>query len=189
MERLNLKEKYKKEVIPAMKERFGYKNDLAVPKIEKVTINTGFGRMAVANPEGRQKLIQYITETLGLITGQKPVLTKARKAISSFKLRKGMPIGAMVTLRGKRMYDFLEKLIGVVLPRVRDFKGIPLKSFDEKGNVTIGFREYLPFPEISAEKERAIFGLEVNIATTSKNKEEGIEFLRLMGFPIEKENK
>jgi len=182
---LRLKEKYKQEVIPKMMERFGYENPMAVPKIEKVVVNCGFGRMVVGKGSKEREAIQeHILKTLALITGQKPALRQARKSISSFKLRKGMPIGAMVTLRGQRMYDFLEKLIWVVFPRTRDFKGIPLKSFDEKGNLTVGFKEYIPFPEVTPEKEKGIFGLEVTITTTAKSREEGVELLKLLGFPI-----
>ena len=185
---MRLKEKYKKEVVPKMMEKFGYKNPMEVPKIEKVVVNIGFGRLVVGKPGSeREKIQEHILKTLSLITGQKAVLTKAKKSISSFKLRKGMPIGAKVTLRRKRMYDFLEKLILLVLPRTRDFRGIPLTAFDKNGNLTLGFKEYTPFPEVIPEKEKGIFGLEVTVVTTSKNKEEGIELFKLLGFPIKRE--
>lgn len=182
---LRLKDKYKKEVIPAMMQMFGYKNPMAVPGIEKVVVNTGFGRLIGGKTGDEQKkLPEGILNDLSFICGQKPVLTKAKKSISSFKIRMGMPIGAMVTLRGKKMYDFIERLIYTALPRTRDFRGIEQKSFDKKGNLTVGVKEHIVFPEISPEKSKIIFGLEVVIATTAKKREEGIELLKLMGFPI-----
>jgi len=182
---LKLSEKYKKEVIPAMKEKFGYTNDMAVPRIEKVIVNSGFGRQ-VSGKTGKEgeKIQNHILNELSLVTGQKPALRKAKKSISSFKLRKGMPIGAVVTLRGRKMYDFLERLIFITLPRTRDFRGIDSKLIDQKGNLCLGFKEHTSFPEISAEKEKSIFGLEMSIVTTADNKEQGLELLRLLGFPI-----
>ena len=182
---LKLSEKYKKEVIPAMKEKFGYTNDMAVPKIEKVIVNSGFGRQ-VSGKTGKEgeKIQKHILNELSLITGQKPALRKAKKSISSFKLRKGVPIGAVVTLRGRKMYDFLERLIFITFPRTRDFRGIDSKLIDQKGNLSLGFKEHTSFPEILVEKEKSIFGLEVTIVTTSKSREEGIELLRLIGFPL-----
>ena len=184
---LHLKEKYKKEVVSKMMEEFGYKNPMAVPKIEKVVVNCGFGRMVttVDGSKNREKIQENILKNMSLITGQKPALREAKKSISSFKLRKGMPIGAMVTLRGQRMYDFLERLIWITLPRTRDFGGISKKTFDEKGNLTIGFKEYIPFPEVKIEKEKGIFGLEVIVATTAKTREQGSKLLKLLGFPIQ----
>ena len=181
----HLQNKYQKEVIPAMKEEFGYKNNIAVPKLEKVIVNCGFGGV-IASKTGqeREKLLEYITQDMALITGQKPALREAKKSISGFKLRKGAVVGAMVTLRGKRMYDFLERLIYVALPRSRDFRGINQKSIDQKGNLNIGFREQIVFPEITAEKEKSIFGLEVTVVTTAKSRKEGIKLLKLLGFPI-----
>jgi len=182
---LRLKDKYKKEVIPVMREKFGYKNPMAVPKIKKVIVNAGFGRMiADKTSKEAEKIQKYIFDNLALITGQKPQRREAKKSISSFKLRKGMIVGARVSLGGKRMYDFLERLIWLVLPRTRDFKGLSPKTFDKEGNLTIGFKEYTPFPEIIPEKEKGIFGLEITVVTTAKNKEEGIELLKLLGFPI-----
>jgi large subunit ribosomal protein L5 len=184
---MRLKEKYKKEVIPKMMEKFGYKNPMACPKIEKVVANIGFGKqVAGKSSTEREKIQEHILKTLSLITGQKAILTKAKKSISGFKLRKGMPIGAKVTLRGQRMYEFLGKLIWLVLPRTRDFRGIPQSSIDENGNLTIGFKEYTPFPEVVPEKEKGIFGLEVTVVTTAKTREEGIELLKLLGFPIKR---
>lgn len=180
-----LLEKYKKEVIPLMMEKFGYKNPMAVPRIEKVVVNTGFGRLVSgATSEEQKKNQDFILEDLRLICGQRPILKKAKKSISSFKIRKGLVIGAGVTLRKKRMYDFLERLIQIVLPRSRDFQGIDPKSFDKSGNITIGIKEHIAFPEVSPEKAKNIFGLEITVATTFKNREESIELLRLMGFPI-----
>ena len=182
---LNLLEKYKKEVISKMMEKFGYKNEMAVPKIEKVMINTGFGRIVSGKTSDEQKKIsEAILNDLILISGQRAILTKAKKAISSFKIREGQLIGAMVTLRGKRMYDFLERLIHIALPRSRDFRGIDQKSFDKQGNLTIGIKEHICFPEISPEQVKNIFGLEVTVVTNAKSKEEGLELLRLIGFPI-----
>jgi len=176
---LRLKEKYQKEVIPQMKEKFGYRNDLAVPKIEKVVINTGIGKF-----RQDQKAVEEIERALSLISGQKPVFTLAKKSISSFKIRKGMKVGFKVTLRGQRMYDFLERLIYLALPRSRDFRGIDQKSIDEKGNLTIGIKEHIIFPEISHEEVKTIFGLEISVITNAKRREEGLELLRLIGFPI-----
>lgn len=168
-----------------MQEKFGYRNPLAVPKVKKVIVNAGFGRMVIGKTSKEAEKIQkFISDNLALITGQKPQWREAKKSISSFRLRKGMIIGARVSLRGKRMYDFLEKLIWLVLPRTRDFKGLSAKAFDKEGNLTIGFKEYTPFPEVVTEKEKGNFGLEVTIVTTAKNKEEGIELLKLLGFPI-----
>jgi large subunit ribosomal protein L5 len=182
---LRLKEKYQKEVIPEMMAKFGYKNTMAVPRIEKVVINTSFGRLISGKTsEEQKKICQNISDDLSLICGQRPQITVAKKSISGFKIRKGLPLGARVTLRGQRMYDFLERLIHIGLPRSRDFRGIDQKSFDEKGNLTIGIKEQIIFPEILPEKAKNIFGLEITVVTTAKKKEEGIELLRLMGFPI-----
>jgi len=184
---LRLKEKYKKEVVPAMMKEFGYNNVMAVPRIEKVVVNCGFGKMiSVKTGNERDRIIKNIIDDLSLITGQKPKIAKARKAVSGFKLRKGMIVGAAAVLRKNRMYDFMEKLINIALPRTRDFKGIDEKSFDNKGNLTIAIRENIVFPEISPEKSKITFGFEVTVATTAKRREEGIMLLRLMGFPIKK---
>lgn len=182
---IHLQEKYKKEVVPAMMEKFGYKNPMAVPRVEKVVANAGFGRLISGKTSEEQKKIQdFILEELGLICGQRPVLKRAKKSISGFKIREGMAIGVAVTLRGKRMFDFLERLIHIAFPRTRDFRGIDPKSFDKKGNLTIGVKEHINFPEVSPEKAKNIFGLEITVVTTAKNREEGIELLRLLGFPI-----
>ena len=163
----NLKEKYIKEVLPALKEKFGYKNDLAVPRIIKVVVNTGF------NPSVKdQKIQEEIANNLTLITGQKAVFRQAKKSEAGFKIRQGMAVGLMVTLRGKYMYDFLDRLINIALPRGRDFRGLPKKNVDQAGNLNIGIKEQIIFPEISAESTKNIFGLEVAVATTAKNQKE-----------------
>jgi len=180
-----LKEQYEKEVIPRMMEKLGYKNKMAVPSIEKVVVNTGFGKLISGKTaEEQKKTIEPILEDLSLICGQKPITKKAKKSIAGFKLREGFPVGAAVTLRSKMMYDFLERLIRVALPRSRDFRGIDQKSLDRNGNLTIGIREHIAFPEILPERAKAIFGLEITIVTNAKSREEGTELLRLLGFPI-----
>jgi len=184
---LRLKDKYKKEVIPAMQEKFGYKNIMAVPKVEKVVVNTGLGREIVdKSSDEKKKIYDSVSGDLALITGQYPVLTKAKKAISAFSIREGVPIGAKVTLRGDKMYDFLERFINIALPRTRDFWGISPKAVDKNGNLTVGVKEHIVFPEIVPEKVKKIFGLEITVVTTTKTREQGIELLRLMGFPIKK---
>lgn len=182
---MRLKEKYKKQVVPEMMKKFGYKNVMAVPKIKKVVVNVGFGRMVSGKTSDEQKKIfTAILDDMALICGQRPILTKAKKSISGFKTRIGMPIGAMGTLRGNKMYDFLERVIHIALPRSRDFRGIDLKSFDKDGNLTIAVKEQLVFPEVSPEKAKTIFGFEITIVTNAKTRQEGIELLKLLGFPI-----
>ena len=180
-----LQQKYNKEVIPAMMQRFGYKNRMAVPKIEKVTVNSSFGKEVGGKASGeREKIQNTVMNDLILITGQKPKLVKSKKSIAGFKLREGIDIAAVVTLRKKRMWDFLERLIFLSLPRSRDFKGINPKSIDKSGNFNIGFKEHINFPEIFTEKEKTIFGLQVTISTTAKTQEEGLGLFKLLGFPI-----
>ncbi len=180
-----LLEKYGQEVVPEMMKKFGYKNKMAVPKINKVVVNTSFGRQVAGKTQDEQKkIVDFILEDLSLLCGQRPVITYAKKSIASFKIRQGMPLGAKVTLRGKKMIDFLERLIHLVLPRSRDFKGIPAESIEKKGNLTIGIQEHIAFPEILPEKAKNIFGLEITVATTAKTHEGGLELLKLMGFPI-----
>lgn len=176
-----LKEKYIKEVIPEMKKRFGYRSSMAVPRIEKVVVNVGIGSIVASKDE---KIQESVTRDITSITGQKPLVTLAKKAISAFKVREGMPVGLKVTLRGNRMYDFISRLVNIVLPRTRDFRGLNIKSIDEDGNLTIGIKEHIIFPEISQEDIRRIFGLEITIVTHAKNKERALEFYKLMGFPI-----
>jgi len=174
-----LKELYQTKVTPALKQEFGYKNVMAVPKLVKVTLNVGFGQ-AAKDP----KLQEAAVKTLTRITGQKPVVTVARKSISNFKIRQGMPVGAMVTLRGTRMYDFLTKLTRVALPRVRDFRGLPKGSVDAQGNLSIGFREHMVFPEIRQDELEAMHGLEVSIVSTAGAKAPGKRLFELLGFPF-----
>lgn len=182
---LKLRGKYNTEAVPKMMEKFGYKNKMDVSEIEKTIVNTGFGRLVAGkSSEEQKKICEAILNDLSLITGQRPILTKAKKSISGFKTKMGLPIGAMVTLRGKRMYDFLERLIYIALPRSRDFQGIDAKSIDKGGNLTIGVKEHISFPEILPERAKNIFGLEITVVTNAKSREEGIELLRLMGFPI-----
>ena len=179
---MNLQEKYKKQIVPRMKEKFGYKNNLEVPKLEKVVVNVGFGRHA------KEKVyIENVQDAMSRMTGQKPVLSKARKSISSFKIREGQTIGASVTLRGKKMYDFVERLANISFPRVRDFRGIDSKSIDRLGNLTVGFKEHLAFPEIRGDEVENIFGLEVCLSNTAKSRDEGLELFSLMGFPFKKD--
>ncbi len=180
-----MKEKYLKEVLPEMKKEFGYKNDLATPRIERVVVNVGVGR--ILREDGNR--LDKIIEDISLITGQKPVVTKARQSIAGFKLREGMPMGVTVTLRKNRMYEFLDRLISVALPRVRDFRGLAVKSFDGQGNFTIGIKEQIVFPEVSRDDLRDFFGLEVNIITSAKKNEEGFKLLKLLGFPIKEKKK
>ncbi len=181
----SLKEKYQKEVIQQMMKSLGYKNPMAVPKIKKVVINTSFGKEVVSKTSGeREKIYNLIIQDLTLIAGQKPNLVKSKKSIAGFKLREGLEIAAKVTLRKDKMWDFLERLIYLSLPRSRDFKGIDPKAIDKRGNLTIGFREHISFPEIFTEKEKTIFGLEITVVTNAKNKEESLELYKLMGFPI-----
>ncbi len=178
---MRLKELYKKEIMPQMKKRFGYASNLAVPALKKAVVNVGFGRHAKD-----KDYVENIEKNLVLITGQKPVLTKAKKSVSAFKIRDGMIIGAKVTLRGDRLYDFVEKLINISFPRVRDFRGLNEKSVDGSGVLTVGFREHLAFPEIKSDDVENIHGLEVSIVTSAKTREEGLELFKLMGFPFKK---
>lgn len=179
---MKLKEKYQKEIVPKMKAKFGYKNLLAVPRLTKVVINAGVGRKAKD-----KAFIDSVAGSLTRISGQKPVLTKAKKSISAFKTRKGMIIGVVVTLRNKRMFDFVEKLVNITFPRVRDFRGINSKQVDNRGNLAVGFREHIAFPEIKSDEADNIHGLEVCLSTTAKTHEEGLELFKLMGFPLKHE--
>jgi len=176
-----LKQTYKEDVVPALKEKFGYKNIHQVPKLHKVVINMGIG-------EGSKnsKLIDTAVKELGDIAGQKVVITKAKQSIATYKIREGMPIGCMVTLRGERMYQFLEKLIGVVLPRIRDFRGINSKSFDGRGNYSLGLKEQVLFPEISYDDVDAVRGMDIAIVTTAETDEEARELLTALGMPFKK---
>jgi large subunit ribosomal protein L5 len=174
-----MQEFYKNEVVPALMNKFEYKSVMQVPKLDKIVINMGLGE-AVANA----KVLDNAVEDLQLISGQKPVVTKAKKSIAGFKIREGMPIGAKVTLRGDRMYHFLDKLFNVALPRVRDFRGISPKAFDGRGNYTLGLKEQLIFPEVEYEKVDKVRGMDIIFVTTAKSDEEAREFLKLMGAPF-----
>jgi len=182
---LKLKDKYIKEVVPQMKAEFGYKSIMAVPKIDKVVLNTGFGRQVSGKTGEEQKKIQdAIIHDLTMIAGQKAVLTRAKQAIAAFKTRKGMPIGAVVTLRGQKMNEFLERLIHIALPRSRDFQGVNPKSIDQKGNLTLVIKEQIAFPEISPEKTKMLFSFEITLVTTAKDRETGLKLLKLLGLPV-----
>ena len=174
-----LKVRYTKEIVPALMKHFNYSNVMAVPKLEKIVINMGLGE-AIANA----KIMDVAVDELGRISGQRPVVTRAKKSIANFKLRQNMPIGAAVTLRGERMFEFLDRLTSVVLPRVRDFRGVSMKSFDGRGNYTLGLRDQLIFPEISYEKVDKIRGMNVTIVTTARSDDEARELLRQFGMPF-----
>lgn len=176
-----LKEKYKNEVVPALMEKFQYSNVMEAPKLEKIVLNMGLGE-ARENP----KILESAIEELGLITGQRPVATRARKSIANFKLREDMPVGAKVTLRGEKMYEFFDKLMNIALPRVRDFRGVSNTSFDGRGNYALGIKEQLIFPEIDYDKVDSIKGLDIIVVTTAQTDEEAKEFLSLMGMPFKK---
>jgi large subunit ribosomal protein L5 len=177
----SLQEKYIKKIVPAMKKEFGYTNDLAVPKMLKVTINSGTGK-ALKD----EKYLDTVVSTLTRISGQKPVQNRAKKSISAFKIRKGMIIGVSVTLRGARMYDFVDKLVNVALARIRDFQGVDPKNVDHNGNITLGFKEHIVFPEIHSDEVERIHGLSVTITTNAATNKEGFELFSLMGFPFKK---
>jgi large subunit ribosomal protein L5 len=174
-----LKEKYHHEVVPKLMEQFGFASIMRAPRLEKIVVNEGLGE-ALANP----KVIETASAELAQITGQKPIVRRARKSISNFKLRAGVPIGCSVTLRGARMYEFFDRLANVALPRVRDFRGVPTKSFDGHGNYTLGIKEQIIFPEIDYDKIDKIRGMNITICTTAHTDEEGLELLRLMGMPF-----
>ena len=174
-----LKDKYSKEVVPALTKEFGYKNVMAVPKIEKVVVNMGLGEAT-----GNAKIIDTGTDELARVTGQKPVTRRAKKSVAQFKVRKGQPIGTMVTLRGERMWEFLDRLMNIALPRVRDFKGVSPKGFDGRGNYTLGLRDQLLFPEIDYMKVDKARGMNVSVVTTAKTDEEARKLLQFIGMPF-----
>jgi len=174
-----LRERYAAQVLPELMKEFGFKNPMQVPRLDKIVVNMGLGE-AINNG----KIIDASVEQLAQIAGQKPVITKARKSIANFKLRQGQSIGAMVTLRGERMYEFFDRLVSVALPRVRDFKGVSPKAFDGKGNYTLGVREQIIFPEINYDKVEKIKGLNITVVTTARNDEEGRALLRHLGMPF-----
>ena len=179
-----LKEKYRTEVIPELKKQFGYKNIMQVPRLLKISVNKGVGGAAQ-----NKKLLEDAVEEIRWITGQHPMVAKAKKSVSNFKLREGMPIGVHVTLRGDRMYEFMDRLVTLALPRVRDFRGVPDKSFDGRGNYSLGIKEQIIFPEINVDKIDSISGLDITFVTTAQTDEESYALLKAMGMPfIRREN-
>jgi large subunit ribosomal protein L5 len=174
-----LRDRYREDVVPALTSEFGYKNPFQVPKLEKIVINIGLGE-AVANGRALDAAVGDLTQ----ITGQRPVVTRAKKSIAAFKLRAGMPIGAMVTLRGERMYEFLDRLVATALPRIRDFRGVSPNAFDGRGNYTMGLREQIMFPEIDYDQIDKVRGLEISIVTSARTDEEGRQLLALLGMPF-----
>ena len=174
-----LRDKYRAEVVPALQQKFGYKNVMEIPKLEKIVLNVGLG-----DCKDNAKALELAVSELATISGQKPLVTKAKKSVANFKLRAGMNVGAKVTLRGDRMYEFADKLVSIVLPRVRDFRGVSTKAFDGRGNYALGAREQLIFPEIDYDKVEKIRGLEMIFVTSAKTDEEAQELLQLMGMPF-----
>ena len=174
-----MKQRYDEQIVKAMTEKFGYKNRLEVPRIEKVTLNMGVGEASQD-----KKKVQTAAEEMALIAGQKPVITKAKKSIAQFKLREGMPIGAKVTLRRDRMYEFMDRLVTIAMPRIRDFRGVNPKSFDGRGNYAMGMKEQIVFPEISYDRIEKVRGMDIIVTTTAKTDDEARELLRLFGFPF-----
>jgi len=174
-----LKEKYMKEVIPEMKNKFGLKNDLQVPRVKKVIVNVGIGKyLKDAN------LVKEVAQSIAAITGQKPLMTKSRKSIAGFKIREGLEVGMKVTLRGKRMWNFMERLVGAAIPRIRDFQGLKESTVDDGGNLNIGIKEHVVFPEILPESVKTMASLQVTVVTDANNREKGLALFRLMKFPI-----
>jgi large subunit ribosomal protein L5 len=179
-----LKEKYQEEVIPTMMRDYGYKSVMQVPRLKKIVVNIGIGEAIQ-----QANIIEAAERDLASITGQHPVITRAKRPIAGFKLRKGMPIGVMVTMRGERMYDFFDKLVSISLPRLRDFQGISRNSFDGRGNYTLGLKEQIIFPEIEYDKVDKVRGMEISVVTTARNNDEGSRFLELMGMPFSRESR
>ncbi len=176
---LSMRERYRTEAVPALIRRFGYSSSMAVPRVGKVVVNVGVGRLR------DDKQLEAVRRALELITGQRPAARPARQAIAAFKTRRGLTVGYRVTLRGRRMWDFLLRLVGAAIPRQRDFRGIAAESFDGRGNLTMGFREHIVFPEMIGEDVPFIFGLEVTVVTSAKRREEGLALLKALGFPIQ----
>lgn len=174
-----VKERYQKEAVAALTKEFGYKNVMAVPRVQKVVVNMGLGEAT-----GNAKIVETGADELGKITGQKPIVRRAKKSIAAFKLRKGMPVGTSVTLRGERMWEFLDRLLSIALPRVRDFKGVPTRGFDGRGNYTLGLRDQLIFPEIDYMKVDKARGMNVSVVTTAKTDEEARKLLQFIGMPF-----
>jgi large subunit ribosomal protein L5 len=177
-----LKERYKAEIVPELMKEFSYGNVMQVPKVQRITVNIGLGEA-----KENARAVETATADVATITGQKPVVTKAKKAIANFKIRENMPVGVAVTLRGDRMYEFLDRLLNAALPRIRDFHGVPVKAFDGRGNFSLGVREQLIFPEIDYDKVDRIRGMQVNIVTTARTDEEGRRLLEMMGMPFAKD--
>lgn len=176
------KEKYTKVAVAEMQKKFNYKSIMAVPRIKKVVVNVGIGKIVKDNDK-----IEEIMTTLTAITGQKPVKTKAKKAIAGFKIREGMEVGVMVTLRGARMWQFIDRVVSATLPRTRDFQGINRRAVDSRGNLNMGLKEHIIFPEVSPEKVRHLFGLQITVSTDATSQEEGLELFKLLGFPLKSE--
>jgi large subunit ribosomal protein L5 len=174
-----LREEYKNDIVPKMMEGYGYKNAMQVPRVEKIVVNVGLGEMA-----HEKDLIEPVRDGIAKITGQRPALTRAKKSISNFKIRDGSAVGFKVTLRGERMYEFLDRLINVVIPRIRDFRGVPRTSFDQHGNYTLGVREHTIFPEIDLDKTKMVHGMDISIVTTAETKEEAMGLLENFGMPF-----
>jgi large subunit ribosomal protein L5 len=177
-----LKERYESQILPELRREFSYANPMQVPRVQKITVNIGLGEA-----KENARAVETATADIATITGQKPVVTKAKKAIANFKIRENMAVGVAVTLRGDRMYEFLDRLLNVALPRIRDFHGVPVKAFDGRGNYSLGLREQLIFPEIEYDKVDRIRGMQVNIQTTARTDEEGRRLLEMMGMPFAKE--
>ena len=181
-----LQKKYQKEVAPALTKKFGYGNPLQIPRIVKVVVNSGIGKRS-SDPAFAEKILPEIANSFARIVGQKPAMTSAKKSIAGFKIRQGQTVGLKATLRGKRMFDFITRLIAVALPRVRDFRGIDLKSIDKNGNLNIGIKEHIVFPEVDSDAVKFDFGIEVSIISNAKCREEAIELYRLLGIPLKKQ--
>lgn len=180
----NYKDKFKSIIVPALKKELGYTNDMEVPKIKKIVLNVGLGK-GLSDP----KFNENVESSLMRITGQKPIKTLSKQSISNFKIRKGLVVGMKITLRGRRMHDFIEKLINITLPRVRDFRGLSQKSIDKQGNLSIGIAEHIAFPEIESDEVERIHGLEITIVASAKNQKEGLALYKILGFPFKEEDK
>lgn len=179
MDEARLQQHYRENVVPTLRERFGYDNPHEIPRVEKVVLNVGIGEAA-----DDHRLLESVVEEVGAIAGQKPIVTRARKSISNFNLRQGMPVGVKATLRKRRMYEFLDRLVSVAIPRIRDFRGLPQRSFDGRGNYTIGVKEQIIFPEVDIEEVREVHGMDITVVTTTDRDDEAFTLLREMGFPF-----
>ena len=184
----SLQTQFQKKIIPELQKTLGLENKMAVPRLSKIVVNSGIGRLVTSSGQNREKIMADIEKILSLITGQKPSPRRAEKSIAGFKLRQGEVVGFKVTLRGKRMYDFLERFIGIALPRSRDFRGIPLTSVDQHGNLTVGVREHIIFPEVASEDTRQLYGFEITLVPTTHNRDRAIALFRAFGVPFSKQN-